>query len=178
MVSNLFFLFQCHMKFEPYSYFGGIAKKVTGRITSSNDSEKVEWFLNGTWDSKLEASKVIGSGQVKGKSSLEVSDSELLWKAHPPYPGSEAFYNMSKFACELNEEEEGVAPTDSRLRPDQRLMETGDWDDANTEKVRLEEKQRAKRREREAEEAAAAQEGRTLDPYRPTWFARTKDAQV
>ena len=82
-------------------------------------------MLNGTWDSKLEASKVIGSGQVKGKSSLEVSDSELLWKAHPPYPGSEAFYNMSKFACELNEEEEGVAPTDSRLRPDQRLMETG-----------------------------------------------------
>ena len=82
-------------------------------------------MLNGTWDSKLEASKVIGSGQVKGKSSLEVSDSELLWKAPPPYPGSEAFYNMSKFACELNEEEEGVAPTDSRLRPDQRLMETG-----------------------------------------------------
>jgi len=57
------------------------------------------------------------------------------------------------------------------------MGETGDWDDANTEKVRLEEKQRAKRREREAEEAAAAQEGRTLDPYRPTWFARTKDAQ-
>ena len=60
----------------------------------------------------------------------------------------------------------------------QQLCSLGDWDDANTEKVRLEEKQRAKRREREAEEAAAAQEGRTLDPYRPTWFARTKDAQV
>ena len=62
--------------------------------------------------------------------------------------------------------------------PHQQLCSLGDWDDANTEKVRLEEKQRAKRREREAEEAAAAQEGRTLDPYRPTWFARTKDAQV
>ena len=42
---------------------------------------------------------------------------------------------LSRFACELNEMEEGVAPTDSRRRPDQRLMENGQWDEANTEKV-------------------------------------------
>ena len=47
-------------------------------------------------------------------------------------------YFFSHFAIELNEEEEGVAPTDSRLRPDQRLMEVGNWDDANEEKIRLE----------------------------------------
>ena len=47
-------------------------------------------------------------------------------------------YYFSRFAVELNEEEEGVAPTDSRLRPDQRLMEIGNWDDANDEKIRLE----------------------------------------
>ena len=87
------------MKFEPYSYFGGIAKKVTGTITAGvggHPSDKVEWVLNGTWDTKLEASRVIGEGKVKGKSSLEVSDSELLWIAHPPYPESENFYNMSQ----------------------------------------------------------------------------------
>ena len=39
--------------------------------------------------------------------------------------------------CSLNEMEEGVAPTDSRLRPDQRIMESGDFDKANAEKVRL-----------------------------------------
>lgn len=44
--------------------------------------------------------------------------------------------------------EEGIAPTDSRLRPDQRLMELGMWDEANIEKLRLEEKQRQKRKER------------------------------
>ena len=33
------------MKFEPYSYFGGIAKKVTGTITSGSDSEKVKYLL-------------------------------------------------------------------------------------------------------------------------------------
>ncbi|VEL20037.1 unnamed protein product [Protopolystoma xenopodis] len=55
-------------------------------------------------------------------------------------------YNFSRLTIELNEPEEGVAPTDSRFRPDQRLMEQGDWDEANAEKERLEAKQRAKRR--------------------------------
>ena len=45
-------------------------------------------------------------------------------------------YSLSQFAIELNEEEEGVAPTDTRRRPDQRLMENAMWDEANDEKVR------------------------------------------
>ena len=52
------------MKFEPYSYFAGVAKKVTGTITSKTG--KVEWVLNGTWDSKLEGSRVIGESKSKG----------------------------------------------------------------------------------------------------------------
>ena len=57
-----------------------------------------------------------------------------------------------------------MAPTDTRLRPDQRLMEEGSWDEANAEKVRLEEKQRAVRRRREAEAEAAAAEGESQTP--------------
>lgn len=60
-------------------------------------------------------------------------------------------YYFSSLALSLNEPEEGVAPTDSRRRPDQRLMEDGHWDEANAEKQRLEEKQRTTRRERERE---------------------------
>lgn len=60
-------------------------------------------------------------------------------------------YYFSTLALTLNEPEEGVAPTDSRRRPDQRLMEDGQWDEANAEKQRLEEKQRTTRRERERE---------------------------
>lgn len=58
-------------------------------------------------------------------------------------------YNFTELAIQLNEPEEGVAPTDSRLRPDQRLMEEAKWDDANREKLRLEEKQRTARKQRE-----------------------------
>ena len=52
-----------------------------------------------------------------------------------------------------------VSPTDSRCRPDQRLMEEGAWDEANKVKVLLEEKQRAARRKREQESAEAAATG-------------------
>jgi len=62
-------------------------------------------------------------------------------------------YFFTELALTLNEAEEGVAPTDSRQRPDQRLMEAGRWDEANAEKQRLEEKQRSVRREREREAA-------------------------
>lgn len=62
----------------------------------------------------------------------------------------------------MNEPEEGIAPTDSRLRPDQRLMEDGRWDEANAEKLRLEEKQRACRRAREHDAEKAAAQGRFI----------------
>lgn len=68
-------------------------------------------------------------------------------------------YNFTVLACQLNEPEEAVAPTDSRLRPDQRMMEEGAWDEANQVKVQLEEKQRSVRRKREEEAEQAAAEG-------------------
>merc|ERR1719422_2174054 len=164
---------KCYMKFEPYSYFGGTPKKVTGTVT--NIDGKVEWVLNGTWDSKMEGSKVIGEAMVKGKSSLEIGDSKVLWKKNPIDPEADKYYFFSKFTCELNEPEEFVAPTDSRLRPDQRMMEEGRWDEANTEKVRLEEKQRAVRRQREVEAELAQQEGREYEGPKPTWYRAVPD---
>ena len=68
-------------------------------------------------------------------------------------------YHFTKLAIELNEPEEGVAPTDSRNRPDQRLMEEGNWDEANKIKNDLEEKQRFARKKREAEAERAMVQG-------------------
>lgn len=72
---------------------------------------------------------------------------------------AENMYYFSALALTLNEPEEGVGLTDSRLRPDQKLMEEGRWDEANAEKQRLEEKQRAVRRRREAEASDAINDG-------------------
>lgn len=76
---------------------------------------------------------------------------------------SETMHKFTQLAIELNEPENGIAPTDSRNRPDQRLMEEGKWDEANVEKERLEEKQRAKRRAREAEAEQAMRQGMILE---------------
>lgn len=62
---------------------------------------------------------------------------------------SEKMHNFTRFAIELNEHEEGVAPTDSRFRVDQRVMEEGDWEKANHLKQKLEAAQRKRREERE-----------------------------
>lgn len=70
------------------------------------------------------------------------------------------YYHFTEFACQLNEMEEGIAPTDSRLRPDQRLMEEGKWDEANAVKLKLEEKQRAARRQRETSAEQAVSTGK------------------
>lgn len=69
-------------------------------------------------------------------------------------------YYFSELALTLNAPENGTAPTDSRWRPDQRLMENGRWDEANVEKQRLEEKQRLSRKRREAEAARATEDGK------------------
>lgn len=59
-------------------------------------------------------------------------------------------YGFSKFALQLNYFpswlKNVIPPTDTRRRPDQRALENGDMKLANTEKNRLEEKQRAIRR--------------------------------
>ncbi len=54
----------------------------------------------------------------------------------PCRPGNHEF---TPFSCTLNEHEAGVAPTDSRFRPDQRIMEEGDFTKASEEKVRMHE---------------------------------------
>lgn len=86
-------------------------------------------------------------------------------------------YYMTRLALQLNEPEDNVAPTDSRLRPDQRLMEIGNWDGANREKQRLEEHQRQVRREREARAEAAVAASRSASEFewQPRWFHRETD---
>lgn len=85
-----------------------------------------------------------------------IPGSTLLWRIAPRPAHSAEMYNFTNFAMSLNELEPGMdkvlAPTDCRLRPDIRAMERGDIDTASTEKERLEEKQRAARRERAKDE--------------------------
>ncbi|XP_045136068.1 oxysterol-binding protein 1-like isoform X6 [Portunus trituberculatus] len=165
---------KCCLKFIPYSYFSReTPKKVTGYVVDSEGTLK--WFITGMWDEKIEACRVISQSLRGGKPVYETGPPKVLWKRNPVTPDADKYYNFTELACQLNEMEELICPTDSRNRPDQRLMEEGSWDEANAEKLRLEEKQRATRRRREAEAEQAAAEGREYPAYSPMWFRKETD---
>ncbi|KAI9007758.1 Oxysterol-binding protein, partial [Hyaloraphidium curvatum] len=93
-----------------------------------------------------------------------------VWRARDfPPDSAENWYGFSTFAMQLNEitpDMVGRLPrTDSRLRPDQRLLEEGRVDDAEKEKQRLETLQRERRKAMEARGEA----------WRPRWFSRRQD---
>lgn len=163
----------CQVKYNAYSYFSKeVPRRVTGVVNNSEGVTK--WILQGTWDEKIECAKVTNVKEnVKGKTVYETEPTKLIWQRKYPPPELKSRYNFTEFAISLNEEEEGVAPTDSRLRPDQRLMEAGKWDEANDIKLQLEEKQRVARRKREAEANEAAETGLPVSEnqvWQPLWF--------
>lgn len=129
--------------------FDRVPRQVEGFVESRG--QKLEYpQLSGHWDSKVH----VLWGPNKRQS---------LWKKNPP-PENPTRYNLTSFAIQLNEItpglQEKLAPTDSRLRPDQSFTERGMWEEANAEKQRLEHKQRAARK--------AADEG---IPLKPRWFS-------
>ncbi|KAM7051425.1 oxysterol-binding protein 2 isoform 3-T3 [Molossus nigricans] len=173
---------RCQLKFLPYSYFSKeVARKVTGVV--SDGQGKAHYVLSGTWDEQMECAKIVQSSPSspsldgKQKTVYQTLPAKLLWKKYPLPENAENMYYFSELALTLNEHEEGVAPTDSRLRPDQRLMEKGHWDEANTEKQRLEEKQRLSRRRRleACSRGCSVEDEKEADVYTPLWFEKRLD---
>ncbi|XP_076177455.1 oxysterol binding protein isoform X4 [Ptiloglossa arizonensis] len=165
---------KCHLKYTPYSYFSRDSqRKVKGIVMNSNN--EVKWVVQGTWDTKIEIAPVISTSGTLDNQVYKTGPYILAWKRRMPAEDSYKYYNFTELACQLNEPEEGIAPTDSRFRPDQRLMENGQWDEANAEKLRLEEKQRLVRRAREHEAEKAATQGLPYEAYEPQWFKKEQD---
>lgn len=168
---------KCILKYIPYSYFTRDSQRRVKGVVVDVDSN-VKFVVNGTWDDQVDIAPVTGSSDINS-SIYETGQPIIAWKRRYPPPDAERFYNFTLLAAQLNEPEEGVAPTDSRLRPDQRLMEEGLWDESNKEKLRLEEKQRATRRRRQAAETDSASEnGSLIEPHSPVWFEQVKDDEM
>ncbi|XP_061590221.1 oxysterol-binding protein 2 isoform X2 [Cololabis saira] len=170
----------CRLKFSPYSYFSrDVPRKVTGVVEDREAT--AHYILSGTWDEKMESAKIVessqGCGGSEGKQKMvyQTLQPKLLWKKYPLPDNAENMHFFSCLALSLNESEEGVAPTDSRLRPDQRLMEAGLWDEANIQKQRIEDHQRVERKRRDAQANQALEEGQDIEGYQPLWFEKRTD---
>ncbi|VDN03163.1 unnamed protein product [Thelazia callipaeda] len=164
---------KCVLKFHPYSYFSREPPRKVAGLVKDPDG-KVCWLIQGIWDCYLDILKVTNEVRTGGNARFETLPPNRIWGVNPSVENADKMYYFTKLAIELNEPEEGVAPTDSRLRPDQRLMEEGKWDEANEMKVRIEEKQRATRRKRELLAEKAMEKGEPFEEYKPLWFKKSQ----
>ncbi|XP_035826525.1 oxysterol-binding protein-related protein 6 [Aplysia californica] len=94
------------------------------------------------------------------------SSARCIWRPGAMPENHELYYGFTRFAIELNELDPDMSkylpPTDSRFRPDQRLLEEGKITEAEAEKNRLENAQRERRK---------IKEGSGEDPQ-PMWFKK------
>jgi len=89
---------------------------------------------------------------------------KCIWRQSAVPENSKQYYGFTRFAIELNEIDDDyrqqLPPTDTRFRPDQRYLETGQIDLAEKEKARIEEAQRS----------------RSATPSNPKWFKLDGDS--
>lgn len=157
----------CNLDFKARGWTVSSAYQVTGKVLDKDGVQK--WSIGGRWNDKIYARHTPGFHEHVSEAQSETSESNpafLVWQANPRPTGIP--FNLTPFVLTLNAIPDRLRPylppTDTRLRPDQRAMEDGEYDFAATEKHRVEEKQRAKRREREAKG----------EEYLPKWFSHGK----
>ncbi|CAK8568008.1 unnamed protein product [Lathyrus sativus] len=156
--------YSCKVKFKEQSIIDRNPHQVQGIVEDKNGKTAATIF--GKWDESLHY--IIGAYSGKGKRSNVSSKPQMLWKRNQ-LPEQQTRYNFTEFALTLNEITPGLKeklpPTDSRLRPDQRCLENGEYEMANSEKLRLEKRQRQARNMQET-------------GWKPRWFAKEKNSKT
>uniref|UniRef100_A0A8C5JS68 Oxysterol-binding protein n=1 Tax=Junco hyemalis TaxID=40217 RepID=A0A8C5JS68_JUNHY len=79
---------KCQLKFTPYSYFSrDVPRKVTGVVSDADG--KAHYVMSGTWDEKMECSKILhsshGSTSTEGKQKTvyQTLSPKVLWRKYP-----------------------------------------------------------------------------------------------
>ncbi|KAM4874895.1 oxysterol-binding protein-related protein 3 isoform 6-T6 [Thomomys bottae] len=124
----------CKVNFIKAKYWSTNAHEIEGTVFDR--SGKAVHRLFGKWHESI---------YCGGSSS-----STCIWRANPMPKGHEQYYGFTQFALELNEMDLSskslLPPTDTRFRPDQRFLEEGNIEEAETQKQRIEQLQRERRR--------------------------------
>eukprot|EP01102_Stenamoeba_stenopodia_P007674 TRINITY_DN2167_c0_g1_i1.p1 TRINITY_DN2167_c0_g1~~TRINITY_DN2167_c0_g1_i1.p1 ORF type:complete len:872 (+),score=182.95 TRINITY_DN2167_c0_g1_i1:400-3015(+) len=151
---------KCKIEFIKKGWFdSGGGAKVEGKVMDSKGNTRYE--IKGKWNESLSAVSVANGEKFD------------VWKKNPLPQLAAEQYQMTQFAIQMNdpyeEDLQGYLPqTDTRLRPDTRALENGDVELAGKEKSRLEEKQRATRREMESRN----------QEWQPRWFKKEGDEWI
>ncbi|KAJ6216844.1 hypothetical protein RDWZM_008001 [Blomia tropicalis] len=139
----------CKITFEKAGYWSNRKNEISGVITTAKGDVIEKLF--GRWNESI----YCGTSP----------STRCIWRPGSMPENHSEYYGFSRFAIELNELTDDdrltLPPTDTRFRPDQRLLEEGNIAKAESIKLELEQAQRDRRRSREE---------RGIPEYEPLWF--------
>ncbi|KAF9974873.1 hypothetical protein BGZ73_001648 [Actinomortierella ambigua] len=143
------------LTFKESGYFSGTKNEVVGYVLDGRGQK--QRALQGRWSESM-------------MEEVAPNKLERIWKCNPPPPNHDRYYGFTTFTTQLNEMTEGLErqlpKTDTRFRPDQSLFERGLVDEADREKLRVEQRQRELRKSME-------QRG---EPWEVRWFEKRADS--
>ncbi|KAJ0060426.1 hypothetical protein NL108_010215, partial [Boleophthalmus pectinirostris] len=127
----------CKITFVKSRYWGSDTNKNEVQGTVLDESGSVIHRFGGLWH--------------EGIFCDTLPSPKCVWKPNPQPKDHLLYYGFSSFAMEMNELPPELEPflplTDTRLRPDQRMLEEGLVDEADRKKDEIEELQRLRRKE-------------------------------
>ncbi|AWP21863.1 putative oxysterol-binding protein-related protein 3-like [Scophthalmus maximus] len=125
---------QCKVTFVKAKSWSSTVNEIEAVITDSNG--KIVHSIFGKWHESV----------FQGNPP----SATCIWRANSMPVDQDQYYGFTQFAVELNELDSTqrplLPPTDTRLRPDQRLLEEGNPDAAEEQKQRIEQLQRERRK--------------------------------
>ncbi|XP_034096690.1 oxysterol-binding protein-related protein 3-like [Gymnodraco acuticeps] len=125
---------QCKVTFVKARSWSSTVNEIEGVITDSNG--KVVHSIFGKWHESV----------FQG----DPPSATCIWRSNPMPVEQDQYYGFTQFAVELNELDSNLRlllpSTDTRFRPDQRLLEEGNTEGAEEQKQRIEQLQRERRK--------------------------------
>lgn len=130
------------VEYKAGGLFSGRSEELRGKAIKPDGKELPGYSIDGKWTSSIEmTTPATGGGPAAATTTI--------WKVGPLVDKYAKRFGYTQYSANLNEitviEKGFMAPTDSRLRPDQRMYENGDVDGAEAKKLELEQKQRERR---------------------------------
>uniref|UniRef100_A0A8C9YFK8 Oxysterol-binding protein n=1 Tax=Sander lucioperca TaxID=283035 RepID=A0A8C9YFK8_SANLU len=125
---------QCKITFVKARSWSSTVNEIEGVVTDSKG--KVVHSIFGKWHESV----------FQG----DPPSATCIWRANPMPVDHDQYYGFTQLAVELNELDSTLRPllppTDTRFRPDQRLLEEGNTEGAEEQKQRIEQLQRERRK--------------------------------
>ncbi|XP_065211901.1 oxysterol-binding protein-related protein 6-like isoform X2 [Planococcus citri] len=152
-INNLNRDISCKLTFVKANYWSAKRHEVYGNVFDENGTVVRKLF--GKWNEALYCGVPPSA--------------KCIWRPGTMPENYEMYYGFTRFAIELNELDPETAKhlpkTDTRFRPDQRLLEEGDLNGAESVKLQLEQSQRERRKKMEE----------CNTNYQPKWFRKKYD---